>query len=122
MLKLYYEIIPQSQRFKEYDIEKIYHSVQQSIDRDRSKTDNLKFYATMSDLEFSLLLQKKDTIQQIKASLEELQPSKFLIEKPLFQMIWFVNLLEEFSENADKKLIDSFYEAIDVFERELYYA
>lgn len=122
MLKLYHEIIPESKRFKEYDIENIYLSVKESIAKDKKKSKEAKFYATMSDLEFCLLLEKQESIQKIEYSLEELQPSKFLIEKPLFQMLWFINLLEEFSENENNKLIDNFYKATDVFEKELYCA
>jgi len=120
MLKLYGEIIPDSQRFKEYDIEKIYQSVKESIAQDKKGSKDAKFYATMSDFEFCLLLQKKDFTSKIEEGLERLQPSKFLIERPLFQMIWFVNLLEEFSKQPNDKLIESYYKAIDIFERHLY--
>ncbi len=120
MLKLYSEIIPDSQKFKKYDIEKIYLSVQESIKKDKKGSNEDKFYATMSDLEFCLLLEKRETIKRIEESLEELNPSKFLAERPLFQMIWFVNLLEEFSEKPNNKLIELCYSAMDIFERHIY--
>ncbi len=120
MLKLYSEIIPDSQRFKKYDIEKIYLSVQNSIKKDKKGSYEDRFYATMSDLEFCLLLEKQETIKKIEKSLEELNPSKFLTERPLFQLIWFVNLLEEFSEEPNSKLIELCYDAMDIFERHLY--
>jgi len=120
MLKLYGEIIPDSQKFKEYDIEKIYLSVQDSIKKDKKGSDEDRFYATMSDLEFCLILEKEETIRMVEKSLEELNPSKFLTERPLFQLIWFVNLLEEFSEKPNSKLIDICYKAMDIFERHLY--
>ncbi len=52
-------------------------------------------------MEFCLLLEKENTIKKIEESLEDLNPSKFLTERPLFQLIWFVNLLEEFSEKPN---------------------
>ncbi len=73
-----------------------------------------RFYATMSNLEFCLLLEKENTIKKIEESLEDLNPSKFLTERPLFQLIWFVNLLEEFSEKPNSRLIELCYDAIDI--------
>ncbi len=71
-------------------------------------------------MEFCLLLEKENTIKKIEESLEDLNPSKFLTERPLFQLIWFVNLLEEFSEKQNSRLIELCYDAIDIFERHLY--
>ena len=46
-------------------------------------------------------------------ALDDLKPNIFLAERPLFQMKWFMNIIENFSENNS---LDRFNKIIDIFE------
>jgi hypothetical protein len=117
MIKLFSKIFPNSKESTKYDIETIYISVQPSIKRDKTEGGDTKYYATMSDLEFCLLLGRPRTLEAIEDSLSILEPSRFLAERPLFQMLGFVDFLEEFTNfDSENRFINSFNQAIDIFE------
>ncbi len=120
MVRLLQIISPNSSEIEKYNLEEIYSSVKSSIKRERKIKGDLSYYATISELEFLLLLDYPNVKSKIEYILERLQPKVFLVERTLKQMRWFVNIAKEFSSKEIESLV-KFKRVIELFEDYLHY-
>ena len=120
MVRLLQIVSPSSSKIEKYNLEKIYHSVKTSIKKDKKASDDLPYYATISELEFLMLLDYPNIKNKIEHILEEIQPKVFLVERTLKHMRWFVETVEEFSiKKVDTSI--RFEKVIQLFEDYLDY-
>ena len=54
-------------------------------------------------------------VREIENILEDLEPTKFLVDQSLYQLRWFVDTTKKFT-NVVPPLVDRVDEIIDVFE------
>lgn len=120
MLTLAASIFPDAPDIHEgYSVGQIYDDVQESITKDK-KSDNKEanYYATMSDIEFQLLLGKRGMLQKLEYELETLNPSQNLIDQTKRQIgTFFMDIVEKFAKNIPKNLEDFkvFLEVFDAY-------
>jgi hypothetical protein len=118
MLSLAHAIFPDNVEIDEgYSVEKIYKDVQKSIAKAK-ESENLEeqYYASMSEIEFQLLLGKKEMAQALEYMLENLNPSQNLIDQTSRQMgLFFMDVVERFSEKIPTNL-HAFKDFLDVFD------
>lgn len=95
------------------NIEEIYKDVLPLIKEHKIKNNDDKYYASMSELEFFLLLNRVNTHIKIELLLEDLNPNRFLLERTVFQMQWFVETLETL-DLKEYKILSDFQKAIDI--------
>jgi hypothetical protein len=124
MLKLLENLSPNDKVFLDYDLESIYNSVKLSIKADKKRGEDFKYYASMSDFEFKLLLGRYGDINEIREDLSnlilDLEPDKFLLERTLKQMNWFKSIIDEFGKKSRfEKLLENIDIAIEELEREI---
>ncbi len=118
MLTLAASIFPNTLEIDEvYSVGQIYKDVKQSIIKAKeSENKEENYYATMSDIEFQLLLGKKGLVQELEYVLETLNPSKNLINQTQRQMgLFFMDIVEKFAENIPSKL-NEFKHFLEVFD------
>ena len=113
VVKLFVMIFSDDSTVNHYDFNKVYKSIKASIRLDKKKSENEKYYASITDLEFRLFLGDKNVISDLYILLEVLDPSIRLIEQTLGQMKWFVKLLQKFSKNK-KVFMGEFIKVIDI--------
>jgi len=115
MVKLLEIISPSSSELEKYDLGKIYSSVKSSIKKEKKYSGDSPYYATISELEFLLLLDYPNIKSKIEYFLESLKPNFFLVERTLKQMKWFVDTVEQFAPmELDTSL--RFKKVIELFE------
>ena len=114
-VKLFVAIFPNHQEANSYDLAKIYKSVKASIKADNKKGGDSKYYATMSDLEFRLLLGGRGVVADLYILLEELNPPTLLVEQTVNQMRWFLEVGGKFGQ-MDKYLVDEFLKVVEILE------
>jgi len=124
MLKLLENLSLNDEVFLDYDLESIYNSVKLSIRTDKKRGEDFKYYASMSDFEFKLLLGRYSDINEIREDLSnlilDLEPDKFLLERTLKQMNWFKSIIDEFGKKSRfEKLLEDMDIAIEELEREI---
>jgi hypothetical protein len=118
MLTLAHAVFPDNVEIDEgYSVEQIYKDVQKSIAKAK-ESENLEeqYYASMSEIEFQLLLGKKEMTQALEYMLESLNPSTNLIDQTSRQMgLFFMDVVEKFAEKTPKNLHEFKY-FLDVFD------
>ena len=102
---------------KDYSVKQIYEDVQASLSKEKNTEDaNARYYALMSDIEFQLLLNKKDMVQELEYVLETLTPSQNLVNQTQRQMgLFFMDVIERFSDELPSQL-EEFKKFLDVFD------
>ena len=102
-----------------YTIEQIYIDVQKSLTKAKaSQEPEEQYYASMSDIEFQLLLGKQGMVQELEYMLETLNPSQNLIDQTSRQMgLFFMNVVEKFIDEVPKNLyiFKAFLEVFDAY-------
>jgi len=98
-------------------VEQIYKDVQKSICKAKASPEmEEQYYASMSEIEFQLLLGKKGMVQELEYMLESLNPSQNLIDQTQRQMgLFFMDVIEKFSETTPQNLHE-FEVFLDVFD------
>ena len=123
MLKLLEILFPKEKVFLDYNLENIYNSTQLSIREDKRRGEDFNYYASISDIEFQILLDKYSNHQELKDEIAnlllELTPDKFLLERTVKQMLWFISLIEEFNSKVEK-LLDTMDVVVEELEKEIY--
>ena len=124
MLKLLDILFPKDKVFLDYNLENIYNSTQLSIKEDKRRGEDFNYYASISDIEFQILLNKYTNNEELKDEIAnlllELTPDKFLLERTVKQMLWFISLIEEFKDkDLNSSKIEQLLETIDVVVEEL---
>jgi len=114
-VKLFVTIFPNYQEANSYDLDKIYKSVKNSIKADNKKGGNSKYYATMSDFEFRLLLGDRGVVADLYILLDDLNPPTLLVEQTIGQMRWFLEVLEKFTQKKEI-FLDEFFKILEVLE------
>lgn len=114
-VKLFVMIFPNYQEANCYDLDKIYKSVKLSIKEDNKKGGDSKYYATMSDFEFRLLLGGRGVIADLYILLEELNPPTLLVKQTIGQMRWFLEVGGKFGQ-IDKGFVDKFLKVMEILE------
>ena len=120
MVRLLQIVSSSSSEIEKYNLEEIYSSVKASIKNEKRLERDLSYYATISELEFLLLLDYPNIKSKIEYILETLQPKVFLVERTVKQMRWFVNIAKEFSSKEIETLV-RFKRVIELFEDYLHY-
>ena len=126
MLKLLEILFPKEKVFLDYNLENIYNSIQLSIREDKRRGEDFNYYSSISDIEFQILLSKYSNHQELKDEIAnlllELTPDKFLLERTVKQMLWFISLIEEFNEelNSSKRLVETIDIAVEELENQIY--
>ena len=119
MISLAKAIFPDSAMTDGYKVEQIYKEVQDTIAKAKDSTvTEEQYYASMSEIEFELLLGKRSTLQELEYMLESLQPSQHLIDQTKRQMgLFFVDIVEKFTDNRLENLDDykAFLEVFDAY-------
>lgn len=102
-----------------YSVGQIYKDVQKSIMKAKeSENKEENYYATMSDIEFQLLLGKKVMVQELEYVLETLNPSPNLINQTQRQMgLFFMDIVEKYAEHTPPHLheLKYFLEVFDAY-------
>ena len=119
MMSLAKAIFPKSSMIEGYSVKQIYKEVQDAILKAKTSTVvEEQYYASMSELEFQLLMGKRGMLQELEYMLESLQPSQHLIDQTKRQMgLFFVDVIEKFSENAleNREEYQAFLELFDAY-------
>ncbi len=76
-------------------IEEIFFECKESINEDKSKDEEARYYAWISEIEFMLLLEYKNIDTEIYLLLEELNPPSDRVKRTLRQLNFFINLIKE---------------------------
>jgi len=109
MLKLLNVLFPKEQVFLNYNLETIYSSIEKSIKEDRKRGEDFNYYASISDFEFKILLNRFDSKKELEEELENIlwdtTPDKFLVERTHKQMSWFLKLIKEFNIKEPNSII-----------------
>ena len=100
-----------------YSVEQIYKDVRKSIVKAKASPEiEEQYYASMSEIEFQLLLGKKGMVQELEYMLESLNPSQNIIDQTQRQMgLFFMNMIEKFAEKRPQNL-DEFKDFLEVFD------
>ena len=129
MLKLLEILFPKEKVFLDYNLENIYKSTQLSIKADKKRGEDFSYYAYISDFEFQILLNRYNSNQELKDELSnlllELNPDKFLLERTVKQMLWFISLIEEFhneepNSSKTEKLLETIESVTEELEEQIY--
>lgn len=119
MVKLFDIIFQNDRSAKEYDLNKIYKEILPSISNDKKEEGDNHYYATITELEFHLILNVSGIDRKIETLLGNEKPEIFLVERTLKQMKWFIDVVEKFS--TDKiPLLKGFQEVIKLLEDYIY--
>jgi hypothetical protein len=119
MVKLFDIIFQNDRSVKEYDLNKIYKEVVPSISNDKKEEGDNHYYATITELEFHLILNVSDIDRKIETLLDNEKPEIFLVERTLKQMKWFIAVVEKFS-TGKIPLLKGFQEVIKLLEDYIY--
>lgn len=100
-----------------YSIKQIYTDVKKSIlEAKKSECKEETYYASMSEIEFHLLLNRQGMVQELEYVLETLKPSQNLINQTKRQMgEFFIALVKRFSDEVPSSL-QPFQNFLEVFE------
>jgi len=102
-----------------YSVEQIYNDVQKSICKAKASPEmEEQYYASMSEIEFQLLLGKKGMVQELEYMLESINPSQNLIDQTSRQMgLFFMEVVEKFAEETPQNLHEfkAFLELFDAY-------
>ena len=118
MISLVHAIFPDNIEIDEgYSLEKLYKDVHKSLAYAKiSGKIEEQYYASMSEIEFQLLLGKQGMGQELAYMLESLNPSQNLIDQTKRQMgLFFMDVVEKFAETTPKNL-DEFKDFLAVFD------
>ena len=114
MLGLVAYIFPQDAEVlsQGYSIRELYVDVEKSLAKAKASNDDAtRYYASMSEIEFQLLLGKKGMGQEVEMVLETLHPSVYLIDQTQRQMgAFFVEVVKRY----DGAVLDTFKEVLDI--------
>lgn len=101
-------IFPAESLAEGYSVQQIYMDVQQSILKDKaSKNSTENYYASMSALEFALLMHKKNLSHELENILETLEPSPYLVDQTQRQMgTFFFDIVQSFAEEKVQKFTE----------------
>ena len=115
MVRLFEIIFQNDKNIKEYDLEKIYKEVSLSISSDKKEEGDNHYYASITELEFHLILNASGIDRKIETLLGNEKPEVFLVERTLKQMKWFIDIVEKFSVNK-LPLLKGFRDVIKLLE------
>lgn len=117
MLKLSQFISPNNPIIADDDLREIYHDAKASMSRDSSsRSEEVCYYAKMSEIEFRLLLDLDDTDILLGNLLDLDAPSATYIERTLRMMRFFTRTLKRFALMDAREIIARFEEIIKVLE------
>lgn len=118
MLILAESIFPDRLKIDEsYSVGQVYKDAQKSIIKAKeSENKEENYYASISDIEFQLLLGKKGMVNELEYVLETLNPSQHLINQTQRQMgHFFMDIVEKFAEYIPSNL-NEFKRFLEVFD------
>ncbi len=95
-----------------YSIRELYVDVEKSLAKAKASNDDVtRYYASMSEIEFQLLLGTKGMGQELEMVLETLHPSVYLIDQTQRQMgVFFLEVVKRY----DGAVLDTFKEVLDI--------
>ena len=80
------------------DKERVFKRAKKSIEAEKkSESSDEVYYASMSELEFMVLLKSPRVVKKMEMMLEELKPTLSLLERSKRQMVEFLNMTERLS-------------------------
>lgn len=102
-------LFPDESLAEGYSVQHIYMDVQQSILKDKASKDSSEnYYASMSALEFGLLMHKKNLSYELENILETLAPSTYLVDQTRRQMgTFFFDIVQNFSEEKVQEFTEA---------------
>jgi hypothetical protein len=100
-----------------YSVKQIYSDVTKSIVKGKeTKSKEDKYYASMSDIEFQLLLNRQGMGNELEFLLDDLSPSHSMIHHTKRQMgTFFMQIVETFSD-ASQKDLSEFKHFLELFQ------
>jgi hypothetical protein len=100
-----------------YSVKQIYSDVTKSIVKGKeTKSKEDKYYASMSDIEFQLLLNRQGMGNELEYMLDDLSPSHSMINHTNRQMgTFFIQIVETFSD-ASQKDLSEFKHFLELFQ------
>lgn len=100
-----------------YSVKQIYSDVTKSIVKGKeAKSKEDKYYASMSDIEFQLLLNRQGMGNELEYLLDDLSPSHSMINHTNRQMgTFFMQIVETFSD-ASQKDLSEFKHFLELFQ------
>ncbi len=117
MLKLSGLISPNNPIIADDDLKEIYHDAKASMSRDSSsRSEEMCYYAKMSEVEFRLLLDLDDADILLGNLLDLDAPSATYIERTLRMMRFFTRTLKRFALMDAREIIARFEEVIEILE------
>jgi hypothetical protein len=117
MLKLSMLTSPDLLQIEDEELEALYKDSQASIaSGSHSKSDETRYYAMISDIEFRLLLGKNHLSEHLTSWLDNHQPSTTYIERTLRMMRFFVRTVEQFGVGDVSDVLSRFREVIGILE------
>lgn len=117
MLKLSELISPNDPIIQDGELEGIYKDAQASISRDSSgRSDELRYYAKISEIEFHLLLGLRNADLLLSNLLDLDKPSKTYIERTIRMMRFFTETLKRFAMLDARDITARFDEIVEVLE------
>lgn len=116
VLVLLHTLFPDGPSVDAKSLQQIYTDAKPSIQEEKATTSaETRYYASISELEFMLLLGQQGVSEKLYLLIEILEPSHSLVKRTLRQMRFFVETLERFPSEPHTLIID-FEEAIDIFD------
>jgi len=117
MLKLFMLISPNKPYIDANDLEQIYKDTKASIDKgSHSKSDETRYYAMISNIEFRLLLGKNHLSEHLTSWLDNHQPSATYVKRTLRMMRFFVRTVEQFGVGDVSDVVGRFREVMGILE------
>jgi hypothetical protein len=117
MLKLSMLTSPGLLQIEDEELEEIYKDAQASIAGDsHSKSDETRYYAMISNVEFRLLLGKNHLAEHLTSWLLNQQPSPAYVERTLRMMRFFVRTVEKFGVGDVSNILGRFAEVMEILE------
>jgi hypothetical protein len=112
MLTLSRHCVPETHHIDPDEVANIYRDAEPSIVRDGTDgSEELRYYARMSDMEFRLLLGRDHLQHDLYVLLEEGNPSYIsYVERTLRMMEFFIRTMKRFGDDRGQKLAKNFTE------------
>jgi hypothetical protein len=117
MLRLSMLTSPDLLQITDEELEDIYRDAQASIAGDsHSKSDETRYYAMISDVEFRLLLGRNHLAEHLVSWLDNQHPSPTYVARTLRMMRFFVRTVERFGVGDCSDVLGRFAEVIEILE------